>query len=131
MRGKDMASPRALVVDDNKDAAESFADLIVALGCEAEFITDPLQAIDKAEEFRPEIIFLDIGMPGLSGHDLVRMLRRRYGWRVRMVAVTGHSEAQDRVLSREAGFDAHVAKPVSAELVQSMLHTLFPQMRWR
>ena len=131
MRARNMPYPRALVVDDNRDAAESFADLIVGLGCEAEFITDPLLAIDKAEQFRPEIIFLDIGMPGLNGLDLVRMLRRRYGWRIRMVAVTGYSEAQDRVLSREAGFDAHVAKPVSAELVQSMLHTLFPQMRWR
>jgi CheY-like chemotaxis protein len=128
---KKMVSPRALVVDDNRDAAESFARLIETLGCQAEFVTDPWLAVEKAEQVRPEIIFLDIAMPGLSGRDLARVLRAKYGWKIRIVAVTAHSGEQDRALSREAGFDAHLAKPVDPELLQSMLLTLFPEMRWQ
>jgi CheY-like chemotaxis protein len=126
-----MAHPRALVVDDNRDAAESFARLLESLGCQAEFVTDSRIVVETAERARPEIIFLDIGMPGLDGYELARMLRAKYGWKIGIVAVTGHVQEQDRVLSREAGFDAHVAKPVSVELIQSMLLTLFPEMRWR
>ena len=126
-----MASPRALVVDDHRDAAESFARLIEALGCKAEFVTDPQIAVDTVEHVRPDIIFLDIGMPWLNGHDLGRMLREKYGWKVRIVAVTAHAEEHDRMLSRQAGFDAHMAKPVSVESIEHMLTTLFPEMRWR
>jgi two-component system, chemotaxis family, CheB/CheR fusion protein len=126
-----MAGPRALVVDDNRDAAESFARLIETLGCKAAFVTDPRIAVDTTEHLRPEIIFLDIGMPALNGHELARMLREKYGWKVRIVAVTAHTEEHDRMLSRQAGFDAHMAKPVSVEAIQDMLVRLFPEMRWR
>lgn len=126
-----MVCPRALVVDDNKDAAESFARIIESLGCQVAVVTDPRVALSTAEQFGPAIIFLDIGMPGLSGHELARMLRAKYGWKVCIVAVTGHSEQRDRALSGEAGFDAHLAKPVSADLIQSTLVTLLPDMRWR
>jgi CheY-like chemotaxis protein len=126
-----MAGPRALVVDDHPDSAEAFARLIEALGCAAEFATDPRVVIERVEQLKPDIIFLDIGMPVLNGHDLARMLREKYGWKVKIVAVTAHAQAEDRALSRQAGFDAHMAKPVDAQLVQSMLVTLFPEMRWR
>ena len=126
-----MACPRALVVDDNRDAAESFARVIETFGCEAAFVTDPRIAVATAEQLRPQIIFLDIGMPELDGHALARQLRAKYGWNVSIVAVTAHSAQADRLLTREAGFDAHLAKPVSAELVQDTLETLFPEMRWR
>ena len=126
-----MAGPRALVVDDNRDAAEAFARLIETLGCKAAFVTDPRIAVDTTEHLRPEIIFLDIGMPGLSGHELARMLRAKYGWKVRIVAVAAHADQADRALSRQAGFDAHLAKPVDPDLIHSTLVTLFPEMRWR
>jgi two-component system, chemotaxis family, CheB/CheR fusion protein len=126
-----MTGPRALVVDDHPDSAEAFARLIEALGCTAEFLTDPRVAIERTGQLKPDIVFLDIGMPVLNGHDLARMLREKYGWQVKIVAVTAHSQDEDRALSRQAGFDAHMAKPVDAEAVQSMLVTLFPQMRWR
>ena len=126
-----MACPLALVVDDNKDAAESLARIIESLGCQAAIVTDPLIALATAGQLLPAIIFLDIGMPGLSGHGLARMLRAKYGWKLCIVAVTGHSEQRDRALSREAGFDAHLAKPVSVDLIQSTLVTLLPEMRWR
>jgi CheY-like chemotaxis protein len=126
-----MASPRALVVDDNQDAAESFARLIELLGCEAAFVTDPRIAIDIALQVKPQIIFLDIGMPELDGNELARRFRAKYGWRVRIVAVTAHAEEEDRARTRAAGFDAHLAKPVNPEVIQSTLWTLFPEMRWR
>ena len=100
-------------------------------GAYAQFVTDPYVAVDTAEHVRPEIIFLDIGMPGLNGHELARMLRGKYGWKVRIVAVTAHAEEHDRKMSREAGFDAHMAKPVSVQAIQEMLLTLFPELRWR
>ena len=128
---KAMPCPRSLVVDDSHDAAESFARLIESLGCEAAFVTDPRIAVDTAQKVEPQIIFLDIGMPELDGHELARMFRAKYGWRIRIVAVTAHTRVEDRALSREAGFDAHLAKPVDPELIQSTLLTLFPDMRWR
>jgi CheY-like chemotaxis protein len=128
---KNMVYPRVLVVDDNKDAAESFARLVETLGCQAAFITDPRMAVAAAAQLHPEIVFLDIGMPGINGHELARMLRAKYGWQLRIVAVTGHTEQSDRALSRAAGFDAHLAKPVDHEVIHSTLVTLFPEMRWR
>ena len=126
-----MVRPRALVVDDNRDAAESFARLIETFGCQASFETDSLKAEQAAENLRPEVIFLDLAMPGLSGHDLARLFREKYGWQVRIVAVTAHTDDHNRALSREAGFDAHIGKPYTAERIQSMLLTLFPEMRWQ
>lgn len=118
---------RILVVDDNRDAAESFARVLQTMGCEAAFTTNPYLAVDTAKRIKAEVVFLDIGMPGIDGHELARVLRTQYGWEgLRIVAVTGHGTEEDRAKSRRAGFDAHVVKPVSPELVESMLRTLFP-----
>jgi len=120
--------PRALVVDDDCDTAESFARVLEGLGCEVEFVTDPALAADAVARLHAQIVFLDIGMPGINGYDLADMLRRQYGWHtgIRLVAVTAYGSEEHRARSRAAGFDAHVLKPVSAELVESMLRTLFP-----
>jgi CheY-like chemotaxis protein len=119
--------PRALIVDDNPDVADSFARVLEAMGCEVTFITDPLIALETAGRVKAEIVFLDIGMPGMDGYELARSLRSRYGWQaIQIVAVTGYGTKEDRVRSRVAGFDAHVVKPVSPELVESMLKTLWP-----
>jgi CheY-like chemotaxis protein len=126
-----MAGRRALVVDDDKDTAESFARLIGTLGFDVAFETDPVTALQRAAQLRPEIVFLDIGMPGLSGHELARLFRQKYGWEVRIVAVTAHAKEEDRALSRAAGFDAHLAKPVDLEVIRTTVVTLFPDMRWR
>lgn len=118
--------PRALIVDDNYDVADSFARVLQAMGCEATFVTDPFIAVETAGRIEAEIVFLDLGMPGIDGYELARSLRSRYGWQgIQIVAVTGYGSKEDLVRSRMAGFDAHVVKPVSPELVESMLKTLF------
>jgi len=123
--------PRALVVDDLPDAAQTFAAMLKALGCEAAAITDPLAAVDAVDSIQPEAVFLDLNMPGLTGLDLARILRKKYGWqRLRIVAVTAFGSEEYRSATREAGFDAHVVKPVDMHVLESMFHTLFPEMRW-
>ena len=119
--------PRALVVDDNADAAEAFARLLRLMGCETMSLTDPFLALDAADRWKAQVVFLDIGMPGMDGFELARRLRAKYGFdSLRIVAVTAYSEEEHRTMSRQAGFDAHVVKPVDIHLVESMLRTLFP-----
>src|SRR5438105_2159794 len=104
---------RILVVDDEVDTAESFARLLQAMGHEAQFITDPLDALSAARALRPELVFLDIGMPLITGYELARLFRKAYGLdSIRLVALTAYKSEDHRAQSRQAGFDAHVTKPV-------------------
>ena len=116
---------RALVVDDSHDAAESFARVLESMGCAATFVTNPLVAIEAAQALEARVVFLDIAMPELDGYELARAFRARYGDEIRLVAVTAFGDRAHRELSREAGFDAHVQKPVDFAMVESMLATLF------
>jgi CheY-like chemotaxis protein len=124
-----MESPQAprriLVVDDSLDAAQTFALLLATMGHQAEFVTDPRTAVDTARRLQVEIVFLDIGMPGLDGYQVARMLRETFGRELRIVAVTAYGDDQHRRRSRESGFDAHVLKPPDLAIVQSILVTLF------
>ena len=123
-------SLRVLVVDDSHDTAESFARLLQAMGCEAKFITNPYLAVETARSIKAEVAFLDLGMPGIDGYALARVLRKKYGREeLRIVAVTGYGTEDDRARSQSAGFDAHFVKPVGPESVESMLHTFFPGMK--
>ena len=120
----------AVVVDDDRDAAESFARLLIAMDCDATFVTDARDAMAEVLRKRPHIVFLDIGMPVIDGYELAVMIR---GWfnseEVRLVAVTGYGREADRARSRRAGFDAHVLKPMDPALVESILKTIFLQGR--
>ena len=116
---------RALVVDDSHDAAESFARVLESMGCAATFVTNPLVALDAAQALEARVVFLDIAMPELDGYELARAFRAHYGDEIRLVAVTAYGDCAHRELSREAGFDAHVQKPVDFAMVESMLATLF------
>ena len=122
-----MRHPRVVVVDDMEDVAESFSRMLQSMGCEVSFVTNPYLAVEATNRAKPEIVFLDIGMPGIDGYELARMLRKEHGWEhLKIVAVTGYGSDEHRASSRKAGFDAHVLKPVSPHLVESMLHTLLP-----
>jgi PAS domain S-box-containing protein len=107
---------RILVVDDNIDAAMTLNALLETLGHETCVVYDGLSALQKAVEFRPDIVMLDIGMPGLDGYEVARRLQSLKKERpFRIVAVTGWDQETDRAKSREAGFDLHLVKPVDLD----------------
>jgi CheY-like chemotaxis protein len=111
---------RILVVDDNVDAARSLAMLLRSLGHETRVVHDGAEALRAVPEYRPQIVLLDIGMPGLDGYEVARRLRAMDGGEaLRIVAVTGWGQEADREKSRAAGFDLHLVKPVEPrELVR-------------
>ncbi|MDB5792693.1 MAG: hybrid sensor histidine kinase/response regulator [Massilia sp.] len=113
---------RVLVVDDNVDAAECLASLLKVLGHETRMAHDGAAGLQAAHEFRPDLAFLDIGLPGMNGHELARALRSRPGMRgLVLVALTGWGAASDMTLSHDAGFDQHLTKPVSLEALARAL----------
>ena len=106
-----LAGRRILVVDDNRDAADTLAMLLAVSGHEVRTAYDGLQAVEAAATWRPDVVLLDIGLPGLDGYEAARRMRaQRDG--VVLVAMTGWGQDDDRRRSREAGFDAHLTKPV-------------------
>ncbi|MFC5478485.1 PAS domain S-box protein [Massilia suwonensis] len=119
-----LKSLRVLVVDDNLDAAESLAALLAALGHETRMAHDGPAGLAAARAWRPDLAFLDIGLPGMNGHELARAMRA--GSELRdtvLVALTGWGAASDMTLSHEAGFDQHLTKPVSREALEQALAT--------
>ena len=115
---------RILVVDDNEDSASSMALLLKFNGNDTEMAFSGPQALQKVEEFRPEAILLDIGLPGMDGYEVCRAIRALpYGTDLQIVAVTGWGQEDDRQRTRDAGFDAHLVKPVDFNV---LLETLTP-----
>jgi CheY-like chemotaxis protein len=122
------ASKRILVVDDHVDTAESFAAMLRAMGHHATFLTEPEQVDARVAALKPHIVFLDIGMPRMNGWQVAERLRARYPSEVlKLVAITAYGADPDRAKSRRAGFDAHLVKPASADLVESILTQFFTQ----
>jgi signal transduction histidine kinase/CheY-like chemotaxis protein len=113
---------RVLLVDDNRDFAESLAIVLRALGHQVRVAHDGASGLDTARGFRPEVAFLDIGMPGMSGYDLARELRAAPGTAATvLVAITGFSQPADRELAKEAGFDDYYVKPVEIGRLKRIL----------
>ena len=113
---------RMLVVDDLKDSADSLAMLLRMLGYEVRTAYDGLEAVAAAEGFRPEVVLLDIGMPRLNGLDACRRIRERsWGHEVFIVALTGWGQNEDRRRTAQAGFDAHIVKPVDPEVLMKLV----------
>jgi PAS domain S-box-containing protein len=111
-----------LVVDDNIDAAQMLAMMIDIDGHLTRIATDGLAAIEAMNEFRPDIVFLDIGMPGMNGYETAEAIRRTPGWeRVILTALTGWGTDGDRARAREAGFDHHLTKPVGIAAIHALL----------
>jgi signal transduction histidine kinase len=117
-----LAPARVLVADDNRDAAAMLTAYLEAMGCEVATAYDGRAALEIAERFRPDVALLDLGMPRLTGLECARELRReRWGQSVMLVALTGWGQEEDRQRSKEAGFDFHLVKPVSPDIVAALV----------
>jgi PAS domain S-box-containing protein len=113
---------RILVVDDNLSNATSLGMLLSALGQEVETAYDGLTALDLVRRHQPEFVLLDIGLPGMDGYEVARQCRRDTELdRVTLVAMTGYGQDEDRKRSQEAGFNAHLVKPVNLEDLRLLL----------
>jgi PAS domain S-box-containing protein len=113
---------RVLVVDDNIDAADGLSMMIRLLGHDARAVFDGTSAIQIAPAFRPDVVLLDIGMPGLDGHAVARRLRENEATRgAYLVALSGWGQTEDRNRSREAGFDEHLVKPADPRQLERLL----------
>ena len=108
---------RVLIVDDNRDAADSIAEFLGDLGYEVAVAYDGPSALTVASTFKPHTCVLDIGLPVMDGYELARLLRQsdQLSQELRLIAVTGYGQDGDRRRSEEAGFDAHLVKPVKAD----------------
>jgi PAS domain S-box-containing protein len=119
------ATLRILVVDDNRDAADSCATLFELAGHRAMAAYNGTQALALGETFVPHIVLLDIGLPDLNGFEVARRIRATgWGAGIPLVAVTGWGQVEDRQRAFEAGFDRHLTKPVAAETIQDLVRSL-------
>jgi PAS domain S-box-containing protein len=119
------ASFRLLVVDDNVDAADSMASLLEMSGHTVRVANDGRQALEVAQELRPHVVFLDIGLPGMDGYEVARRLRDMPATaRCVLVALTGWGAQEDRNRTRDAGFDHHLTKPADFAAVEQLLSDL-------
>lgn len=113
---------RILVVDDNRDSADSLAMLLRLKGNEIRTAHDGAEALAVAELFHPEIVLLDIGLPKLNGYDVARRIRLQpWGKEALLIALTGWGQDEDRRLSQEAGFNFHIVKPVDLAALEALL----------
>jgi CheY-like chemotaxis protein len=116
---------RILVADDNNDALESLATLLQLSGHEVYTAANGAVALESAEQHRPEVALLDIGMPKLDGYEVARRIRAQpWGQRITLVALTGWGQDSDRRRSHDAGFDSHLVKPLDLDKLTELLATL-------
>jgi CheY-like chemotaxis protein len=121
----EMAKFRILVVDDNRDSGHTLAMLLRVKGHEVRMATDGMEAIAAAEEFRPDVILMDVSMPKLNGYEATRRIRQTdFGKGIMIVALTGWGQASDVALSTEAGCSAHLVKPVDFAELDQLLATV-------
>jgi CheY-like chemotaxis protein len=119
------AGRRILLADDNRDALDSLAELLVMAGHETHKAGDGVQALEAAARLRPDVILLDIGMPGMDGYEVARRIRAEsWGREPTLVALTGWGQDNDRRRSSEAGFDAHWVKPLELNRLWNLLDSL-------
>jgi CheY-like chemotaxis protein len=113
---------RILVADDNEDSAQSFAMLLSFSGHEVRIACDGAAALDAVRNFRPDVAFLDIAMPTLTGYEVAAAVRAEpWGREVQLIAVTGWGQAEDKLRARSAGFDRHFIKPIDPDEIVKLL----------
>lgn len=115
---------RVLVVDDNEDAAEMLALMLKQAEYDTSQASDGPSALAAVESFTPDVVILDIGLPGMSGYDVARVLRRQKGNELELIALTGWGSREDKQKAFEAGFDVHLTKPVDANMLYRALAEL-------
>jgi signal transduction histidine kinase/ActR/RegA family two-component response regulator len=120
-----MAARRILLADDNRDALETLARLLQLGGHEIHKAVDGVQALEAATRVRPDLVLLDIGMPGMDGYEVARRIRSQpWGRAAKLVALSGWGQESDRKRSREAGFDTHCIKPLDPQRLSMLLASL-------
>jgi len=112
---------RVLIAEDNSDAAEMMRVMLCFGGHDVKVASDGVQAVAIAEALRPDVAFIDIGMPRMDGYEAARRIRRALGDRVMLVALTGWGQEDDKARAREAGFDHHLTKPAEPEMMERMI----------
>ncbi len=115
-----MPGKRILIIDDNFDHVEALAELLRMSGHRVELATNPLYAMDMAKKFQPEFAFIDIGLPYMDGYAAARRLRRHFK-NTRIFAITGRSGEEEVRKALEAGFEAHLVKPIDVAAIERLL----------
>jgi len=124
---KAVTKRRILVVDDNLDAALSLSRLIALLGHDVNVARDGNSALFIARSMRPDFVLLDIGLPGSDGFQVAEALRREPGLStLKIIAVTGRGEEEDRERSQQAGIDYYLLKPIDVPFLESLLGKAIP-----
>jgi CheY-like chemotaxis protein len=114
-----------MIIDDNKDLNEVICELIGFLGCVTKSAQNGSDGIAKVREFRPDVILCDIGLPDMSGYEVAELLRKDTRHQdTLLIALSGYAQTEDIEKSKAAGFDKHLAKPVSLETLQMALKEL-------
>jgi signal transduction histidine kinase/ActR/RegA family two-component response regulator len=120
-----LPSRRVLVVDDNRDAAQSLGLLLTLLGVEVRVVNDGRSALEILSSYRPTVVLLDIGMPGMDGYEVAQRIRQRSEFRdVMLIALTGWGQEEDRRRTSQAGFDHHLLKPADMTELKSLFASL-------
>ena len=120
-----MTGYRIVVVDDNQDAAVTTSMLLKLKGYEVYTCYNGLEGIAAAERLQPRVMLIDIGMPGLNGYETCRLIREQpWGQQMVLIALTGYGQAEDKLRSQEAGFTAHLVKPVDLSTLSQVIESL-------
>jgi len=123
--GETPSKRRLLVVDDNRDAAESMSMLLEMWGHEVAFAYDGPSALETAEQWQPQAVFLDIGLPGMDGYEVAARLRELPQAKdAVLIAITGYGQDEDLLRSRRAGIDHHLVKPVAPDALRNLIDSL-------
>jgi CheY-like chemotaxis protein len=114
---------KILVVDDNEDIADALSRLLSLLGYEVLTAYDGVRAIEVAKKELPDIVLLDIGMPEIDGYEVARKMKNSIEKKIKLIAITGYGQEEDRTRAYESGFDYHLVKPVGVEDLKFVLQS--------